>query len=227
MQSPLLRNHHYVLNIISVAASGYDTPRQAAEGKPINIAVTVFDWMNELHEIVNDGQHYFNTSSKYITLPRDAHSVRSIEVASDVDVADWKMYFKDANNGDTTPKTWFKDKAGNDSIDATAGITLQNSRYKVTKAADKITVEVLKAYGDLPAAPSTESRGDVLVLMVKNLRIYINIAQKDKSPDDWGNGGDEEHQPGKGDQEMNGGDVQDKDWEDNPGGEIEGGGKLD
>lgn len=227
VQYPLLRNHHYVLNIISVAASGYDTPRQAAEGKPINIAVTVFDWMNELHEIVNDGQHYFNTSSKYITLPRDAHSVRSIEVASDVDVADWKMYFKDANNGDTTPKTWFKDKAGNDSIDATAGITLQNSRYKVTKAADKITVEVLKAYGDLPAAPSTESRGDVLVLMVKNLRIYINIAQKDKSPDDWGNGGDEEHQPGKGDQEMNGGDVQDKDWEDNPGGEIEGGGKLD
>ena len=227
VQYPLLRNHHYVLNIISVAASGYDTPRQAAEGKPINIAVTVFDWMNELHEIVNDGQHYFNTSGKYITLPRDAHSVRIIEVASDVDVADWKMYFKDANNGDTTPKTWFKDKAGNDSIDATAGITLQNSRYKVTKAADKITVEVLKAYGDLPAAPSTESRGDVLVLMVKNLRIYINIAQKDKSPDDWGNGGDEEHQPGKGDQEMNGGDVQDKDWEDNPGGGIEGGGKLD
>lgn len=227
VQYPLLRNHHYVLNIISVAASGYDTPRQAAEGKPINIAVTVFDWMNELHEIVNDGQHYFNTSGKYITLPRDAHSVRSIEVASDVDVADWKMYFKDANNGDTTPKTWFKDKAGNDSIDATAGIILQNSRYKVTKAADKITVEVLKAYGDLPAAPSTESRGDVLVLMVKNLRIYINIAQKDKSPDDWGNGGGEEHQPGKGDQEMNGGDVQDKDWEDNPGGEIEGGGKLD
>ena len=174
VQYPVLRNHHYVLSIISVAAPGYDTPRQAAEGKPINIAVTVFDWMNELHEIVNDGQHYFNTSGKNISLPRDANSVRSIEVASDVDVAEWKMYFKDANNGVTTPKTWFKDKAGNDSIDATAGITLQNSRYKVTKAADKITVEVLKAYSDLPP----------------NLRIYINITQVDKSLDDWGNGGD-------------------------------------
>lgn len=190
VQYPVLRNHHYVLSIISVAAPGYDTPRQAAEGKPINIAVTVFDWMNELHEIVNDGQHYFNTSGKNISLPRDANSVRSIEVASDVDVAEWKMYFKDANNGVTTPKTWFKDKAGNDSIDATAGITLQNSRYKVTKAADKITVEVLKAYSDLPPTPSTESREDVLVLMVKNLRIYINITQVDKSLDDWGNGGD-------------------------------------
>ena len=190
VQYPLLRNHHYALNIISVAAPGYDTPRQAAEGKPINIQVTVFDWMNELHEIVNDGQHYFNTSSKNITLPRDANSVRSIEVESDMDASEWKMYFKDTNNRETTPKTWFKDKSGNDSIDATAGATLQNSRYKVTKTDDKITVEVLKKYSDLPPAPSTESRDDVLVLMVKNLRIYIRITQADKSPDDWGNGGD-------------------------------------
>ena len=190
VQYPLLRNHHYVFSITSVAAPGYDTPRQAAEGKPINIQVTVFDWMNELHEIVNDGQHYFNTSSKNIILPRDANSIRSIEVESDVDASEWKMYFKDANNGETTPKTWFKDKSGNDSIDATAGATLQNSRYKVTKADDKITVEVLKKYSDLPPAPSTESRDDVLVLMVKNLRIYIHISQADKSPDDWGNGGD-------------------------------------
>jgi len=227
VQYPLLRNHHYALNIISVAAPGYDTPRQAAEGKPINIQVTVFDWMNELHEIVNDGQHYFNTSSKNITLPRDANSVRSIEVESDVDASEWKMYFKDNNNGATTPQTWFKDKSGNDSIDATAGATLQNSRYKVTKAADKITVEVLKKYSDLPPAPSTESREDVLVLMVKNLRIYIHITQADKSPDDWGNGGSEGQEPGKDDQEMNGGDVQDKDWETDTGGGIEGGGKLD
>ena len=227
VQYPLLRNHHYVFSVTSVAASGYDTPRDAAEGKPINIAVTVFDWMNEMHEIVNDGQHYFNTSSKYITLPRNANSGRSIEVASDVDVKEWKMYFKDTNNGATTPQTWFKDKQGNDSIAATAGGTLQNSRYKVTKTADKITVEVLKAYSDLPAAPSKESRDDVLVLMVRNLRIYFHITQKDKSPDDWGSGGSDDQTPGKDDQEMNGGDVQDKDWENSSGGEIEGGGKLD
>ena len=227
VQYPLLRNHHYVLNIISVAAPGYDTPRQAAEGKPINIQVTVFDWMNELHEIVNDGQSYFNTSGKNIALPRTAGSTRYINVDSDVPVAEWKMYFKDTDNGVTIPQTWFKDKQNKDSIDATAGNTLANSRYKVTKAAGKLTVEVLKAYSDLPPAPSTENREDVLVLMVRNLRIYINITQKDKSPDDWGNGGSESQQPGKDDQEMNGGDVQDKEWEDNPGGEIEGGGKLD
>lgn len=190
VQYPVLRNHHYVLNIISVAAPGYDTPRQAAEGKPINIQVTVFDWMNELHEIVNDGQSYFNMSGKHIVLPRNANSTRYIDVDSDVPVEEWKMYFKDTNNGVTTPKTWFKDKLNNDSIDAAKGTTLANSRYKVTKAADKITVEVLKAYSDLPPASSTESRDDVLVLMVRNLRIYINITQEDKSLDDWGNGGD-------------------------------------
>lgn len=190
VQYPVLRNHHYVLNIISVAAPGYDTPRQAAEGKPINIQVTVFDWMNELHEIVNDGQSYFNMSGKHIVLPRNANSTRYIDVDSDVPVDEWKMYFKDTDNGVTTPQTWFKDKLNTDSIDATKGTTLANSRYKVTKAADKITVEVLKAYSDLPPAPSTESRDDVLVLMVRNLRIYINITQEDKSLDDWGNGGD-------------------------------------
>lgn len=197
VQYPVLRNHHYVLNIISVAAPGYDTPRQAAEGKPINIQVTVFDWMNELHEIVNDGQSYFNMSGKHIVLPRNANSTRYIDVDSDVPVDEWKMYFKDTDNGVTTPQTWFKDKLNTDSIDATKGTTLANSRYKVTKAADKITVEVLKAYSDLPPAPSTESRDDVLVLMVRNLRIYINITQEDKSLDDWGNGGDLDTDLGK------------------------------
>ena len=212
VQYPVLRNHHYVLNIISVAAPGYDTARQAAEGKPINIAVTVFDWMNELHEIVNDGQSYFNMSSKYIVLPRNANSTRHIDVDSDVPVDEWKMYFKDQNNGATTPQTWFKDKQNNDSIDATKGTALENSRYKVTKAADKITVEVLKKYSDLPPAPSTESRDDVLVLMVRNLRIYINITQLDKSPDDWGNGGNQGDDVGQKTEEGKIEDVDTEDW---------------
>lgn len=186
-QLPVLRNHHYIFKINSVAAPGYDDPRQAAEGKPININVTVIDWKNEIHEVNYDGQSYFELSEKNITLPRYTGSERSIEVESNVDVAEWGMYFEDTQNGITTPQTWFKDKQNQDSIVATTGNTLQNSRYKVTKAANKITVEVLKNYSELPAG---ESREDVLILKVKNLRIYINISQEDISQDDWGNGGD-------------------------------------
>lgn len=187
VQYPVLRNHHYIFKINSVAAPGYDDPRQAAEGKPININVTVIDWKNEIHEVNYDGQSYFELSEKNITLPRYTGSERSIEVESNVDVAEWGMYFEDTQNGVTTPQTWFKDKQNQDSIVATTGNTLQNSRYKVTKAANKITVKVLKKYSELPAG---ESREDVLILMVKNLRIYINISQEDISQDDWGNGGD-------------------------------------
>lgn len=188
VQYPVLRNHHYVFSIKSVAAPGYDTPRDAAEGKPINIMVTIIDWMNDLNDVIYDGQNYFDLSDKNVTLPRNANSVRTLQVESDVDVKDWKMYFKDVKNGKTTPQTWFTDKQGKDSIGGTTGATLSNSRYKVTKERNKILVQVLKKYSDLPAG---ESRSDILVIAAKNLRVYIYINQVDKSPDDWGNGGED------------------------------------
>lgn len=188
VQYPVLRNHHYVFSIKSVAAPGYDTPRDAAEGKPINIMVKIIDWMNDLNDVIYDGQNYFDLSDKNVTLPRNANSVRTLQVESDVDVKDWKMYFKDVKNGKTTPQTWFTDKQGKDSIGGTTGATLSNSRYKVTKERNKILVQVLKKYSDLPAG---ESRSDILVIAAKNLRVYIYINQVDKSPDDWGNGGED------------------------------------
>lgn len=197
VQYPVLRNHHYVFNIISVAAPGYDTPRQAAEGKPININVTVIDWKNELDNVEYDGQSYFDLSQRTVVLPRNAGSERSIDVESNVDEKFWGMYFKDTHNGKTTPQTWFTDKQGKDSIAPTDTLTftLSNTRYEVTKSKTKITVKALKAYKDLPAPKpeddpaTTETRNDVLVLKVKNLYISIFITQVDKSPDDWGNGG--------------------------------------
>lgn len=189
VQYPVLRNHHYVFNITSVAAPGYDTPRQAAEGKPININVTVIDWKNEINNVEYDGQSYFDLSERIIRLPRNAGSERSIEVESNVDESLWGMYFKDTHNGVTTPQTWYKDKQGTDSVAPTLETVLKNSRYEVTKSGTKITVKALKAYKDLPEAPTDETRDDVLIIKVKNLYISLYITQEDKSPDDWGNGG--------------------------------------
>lgn len=189
VQYPVLRNHHYVFNITSVAAPGYDTPRQAAEGKPININVTVIDWKNEINNVEYDGQSYFDLSERIIRLPRNAGSERSIEVESNVDEGLWGMYFKDTHNGTTTPQTWYKDVLGTDSVAPTLETVLKNSRYEVTKSKTKITVKALKAYKDLPAAPAIETRDDVLIIKVKNLYISLIITQVDKSPDDWGGGG--------------------------------------
>lgn len=226
VQYPVLRNHHYVFNITSVAAPGYDTPRQAAEGKPININVTVIDWKNEINNVEYNGQSYFDLSERIIRLPRNAGSERSIEVESNVDEGLWGMYFKDTHNGATTPQTWYKDKQGTDSVAPTVETVLKNSRYEVTKTKTKITVKALKAYKDLPAAPTDETRDDVLIVKVKNLYISLIITQVDKSPDDWGNGGTHGEDVGSKDEEMNTDGVENTDW-DPAGGDVGGEGKLD
>lgn len=226
VQYPVLRNHHYVFNITSVAAPGYDTPRQAAEGKPININVTVIDWKNEINNVEYDGQSYFDLSERIIRLPRNAGSERSIEVESNVDESLWGMYFKDTHNGVTEPVTWYKDKLNTDSVAPTVQTVLKNSRYEVTKSGTKITVKALKAYKDLPEAPTTETRDDVLIIKVKNLYISLYITQVDKSPDDWGNGGTKGEEVGSKDEEMNTDGVENTDW-DKTGGDIGGEGKLD
>lgn len=223
VQYPVLRNHHYVFNIKSVAAPGYDTPRQAAEGKPININVTVIDWKNQINSVEYDGQSYFDLSERVIRLPRNAGSVRSIEVESNVNDSLWGMYFQGIDNGVTTPKTWYTDVAGKDSIAPTVKKVLKNSRYEVTKSGTRITVKALKAYNDLSG---TESRDDVLIIKVKNLYINLLITQVDKSPDDWGNGGTHGEELGSKDEEMSTDDVKNTDW-DQTGGDVSGEGKLD
>lgn len=217
VQYPVLRNHHYVFNITSVAAPGYDTPRQAAEGKPININVTVIDWKNEINNVEYDGQSYFDLSERIIRLPRNAGSERSIEVESNVDESLWGMYFKDTHNGATAPVTWYKDKLGTDSVAPTLETVLKNSRYEVTKSGTKITVKALKAYKDLPAAPTTETRDDVLIIKVKNLYISLIITQVDKSPDDWGGGGSGSSEVGGKGEEGNVDGVTENDREDGNG----------
>lgn len=220
--SEVLRNHKYTFSIEKVSGTGYDTPDDAATGVPINIYIKVIDWTDDLEHVDFDRQNRFYSETKNIILPRNANSVRTIVVDSDVPVGEWKLSFKTNVNGATVPVT----VAADGTVTPTANTILYNNRYKIEKAADgkSLAFTALKAYNDLATGESLE---ETLILKAKELEITYHIAQKDKSPDDWGNGGDEEHQPGKGDQEMNGGDVQDKDWEDNPGGEIEGGGKLD
>lgn len=80
--------------------------------------------------------------------------------------------------------------------DGAIAATIENDRYKIelnrtaetphTKATFSVTAK--QAYNSIPTPPA--SRDEVLVIKVKNLRVYIHITQADKSPDDWGNGGD-------------------------------------
>lgn len=217
-QFPILRNHHYVFNIVSVAAPGYNTPEEAANGKPINIKVKVIDWKDELLNVEYDGQTYFQLSQRTLRLPREAYDPSGVnqfyetfvEVKSDEPSKYWGMYFEDERNGATTPVT--RQTVGGKSVPlpTAEGVTeLKNARFHVIKSADRITVRARKPYSDwstsaditapqpstLPT-PDTDPHQDVLVLKVKNLLVKVNLVQEDASPNDWGNGGNHPNELG-------------------------------
>lgn len=186
----VLRNHKYTFSIESVSGSGYDTPDDAATGVPINIYVKVVDWTNDLTHVDFDRQNYFYSQTKQIVLPRTANSVRSIAVKSDVAAANWKMSFKTDANGATTPVTVTDGK-----VTPTQEASLSNNRYKVEKSADGLSLKftALKAYSDLPTG---ESLDETLIVKANELEIMYRITQVDKSPDDWGNGGENNSEVG-------------------------------
>ena len=68
--------------------------------------------------------------------------------------------------------------------DGAATATIENDRYQITLARTAelpntkatLSVTAKQAYNSAPVAPA--SRDEVLVIKVKNLRIYINITQQ-------------------------------------------------
>lgn len=172
--SEILRNHKYTFSIEKVSGSGYETPDDAATGVPINIYIQVIEWTNDIEHVDFSRQNFFYSQTKSIILGRNANSIKSIAVDSDVPVDEWKLSFKTETNGTTN---------------TTVANTISNNRYKIEKAADgkSLIFTVLKAYKDMATG---ESRDETLVLKARDLEITYRITQEDKSPDDWGNGGD-------------------------------------
>lgn len=161
----ILRNHKYIFSIDKVSGPGYDTPDEAALGTSRNIYAKIIDWVNILEHVDFDGQNYFYSSTKYIVMPRDKDSQRSIAVKSDIPVDEWEL-----------------------------SLPPDNERYKVEKAGDgeSLIFTVLKDYD------AGESEVEVeLLLKAKGLTIHYKIIQKDESPDDWGNGGEQEAELGE------------------------------
>lgn len=60
---PLLRNHHYKVNITEVSGSGLTTPEEAFKTLPVNIKAEILDWDEvNISDIVTDGQYLLAVS---------------------------------------------------------------------------------------------------------------------------------------------------------------------
>lgn len=227
----VLRNHKYTFSIDKVSGSGYDTPDDAATGVPINIYVSIIDWTDELKNVDFNGENHLYSETKYIELPRNAGSSRTIELDSDVDFGVfWSLAF-DATSELNGNKDLPAVTVAKDALTA----SIENSRYKVELTADtkhkilKMTVTAKKAYSDnalITATPATEAYADALYVTIKNLKVTYRLNQVDKSPDDWGNGGTDGGDLGSKDEEMDADGVENGNW-DESGGNAGGEGKLD
>ena len=179
----VLRNHLYTFNIVGVSDRGHNSPDDAATGRPVNISVEVIDWTNVDNNVDFDGENWFSSESKNIVMPRKQNSVRTIHMESNVPFSLWEPRFKSDDNGKAVITSGESLK------------TIANDRYKIEikrTAANPtealLSVTVLKDYSVLGDPPA--SRDEILVIKVKNLEVHINITQVDKSPDDWGSGGE-------------------------------------
>lgn len=202
----ILRNHKYTFSIEKVSGPGYDTPEEAATGVPINIYVKLIDWTSVWNNVDFNTENHLSTQTKNIVLPRDVNSVRSISMESDVELGEqWTLSFDKTStvNGNGTVAE-VKGTHG-----ATA-LSISNTRYRaditalspVKPGVNPFTLKVtaLKAYSDnagILTSPPTEAYDDVLYIKIRNLTVGINLSQADKSPDDWGNGGDQEAEVGR------------------------------
>lgn len=105
---PLLRNHHYKINIEDITASGLTSPEEAFKASPMNIKATVVNWSDALNvDVVYDGQYMLAVSQGEFTFSREQRTADSndntISITTDVP-SGWKLEKIVDDAG--TPITW-------------------------------------------------------------------------------------------------------------------------
>jgi len=111
----ILRNHRYLVNIVSVTGKGYPTPDEAYRNKSVNMAVNILTWNdNGMTDITFDGQWYLSVSSNDISLSRSAETdSTSLSVLTDynpIGSANTGWYVKSITDSATkvNPAPWLK-----------------------------------------------------------------------------------------------------------------------
>ena len=67
----ILRNHCYLVNIVSVTGSGYETEDEAFHNRAVNMSTNILVWdENNMSDVIFDGQWYLSVSNHSIFVPR-------------------------------------------------------------------------------------------------------------------------------------------------------------
>ncbi len=101
----VLRNHYYRANIIKVSGSGFDTPDEAFNAKPVNMEAEIKEWDDgEMGDIVFDGQYYLGISKMEFLYDKDPET-QGVEVKTDYP-GGWKILKITEADGTTVNSGW-------------------------------------------------------------------------------------------------------------------------
>lgn len=183
--SQVTRNHKYTFVITKVNGVGVDDPDDASEMAGVNIEADVIDWERyEDSDIYVDGSFYISINSKNCLVGPEAQAFSQLPMASNIPVEDIELEFRDATNGTQT--------TNNDG-------SISNTLYTVSlventegfPTAVKVTALTPYTYSD------SDPQLEYVQIKARNISFFITVARTDNNPNEWNDGGEEEHEIGK------------------------------
>jgi hypothetical protein len=80
----ILRNHRYLVNIVSVTGSGYQTPDEAFRNRTINLDANILVWdESNMYDVTFDSQWYLSVSRDSIFISREVQDNQELFVKTD------------------------------------------------------------------------------------------------------------------------------------------------
>lgn len=164
----VLRNHRYLVNIVSVTSPGLPTAKEAYETilMNANINVEITEWSDLSQDIIFDGENWVYIQKKTLTLPGSKDIWGSLVVGSNLNVNDWEMSL--------------------DGITFSKAFSISNADFEVSKPTQSeggsLQIKTLNTITD------DKNRTATLTLKIGRLRFTIAITQQPDTPPDWETG---------------------------------------
>lgn len=183
----VLRNHRYVVSIVSVAGPGESTPDDAYQSRTASVTAEILDWTDDNMDIVFDGTDWASVSARRMDFGDGKGAVQHLKIYSNIKPSEWSLSFA-------------SDKG---TFDASTDASVTGSYFSVDKPGDRsgtsgteggsLTVTTLQALpeynGDVPPARNG-ILNEKLTVRIGRLRLVIDLYQHPYSDTGWDSGGD-------------------------------------
>jgi hypothetical protein len=204
-RAPIIRNTRFVFNITSVNGPGFSTIDEAKEAEDFNMDYEVIKWDEwEQSDIVMVEGMWLSVAKsrneeardggvmKTASLWRNVTSSDQIDFTTNVDFAEFKLAL---DNGEVDTK--LDDETVN--VDGTITYKIANEYYEVylVKGRSETVDGEVKTHGTLLFVAKqdyADREASLLTISSDLLKYSINIVQRNSSPQDWIDGGDQEEE---------------------------------